>query len=253
LLWIALVAAGTAGGIGVVNLWLAPVPGRSCLTRCLRLCSACWSGGWLSRRDESLRPGTVRHGFQVLLAGTGHGPSQAGVIGGYGLWHAHIARAAVAGRDATALVLGELLGVASVTPALLLAAQWWHRRHARRVLHPGGIGEGLLWNVALIASFLLMAWGMSVSRNFTLGLTSLPLTVMLWSALRFTPLRTAVSVLLTVGLITALSPALGLAGFQSTEGTLEVAILLVYLCLLAILPTRAGDDGGCASRGRRAA
>jgi len=218
----------------LVNLWLAPVPGAFLPYALFAPFLGVLVGGWLSRRDESLRPGTVRHGFQVLLAGTVMSIAS-GVIGGYGLWHAHILALPSLGATQLRWVLGELLGVASVTPALLLAAQWWHRRHARRVLHPGGIGEGLLWNVALVASFLLMAWGMSVSRNFTLGLTSLPLTVMLWSALRFTPLRTAVSVLLTVGLITALA-GLGLAGFHSTEGTLEVAILLVYLCLLAILP-----------------
>jgi diguanylate cyclase (GGDEF)-like protein len=89
--------------------------------------------------------------------------------------------------------------------------------------------------VSLVASFLLMAWGMSLSRHFTLGLTSLPLTVMLWSALRFTSLRTALSILLTVALI-AVFAGLGLGGFRTAQGTLEIAILLVYLCLLAILP-----------------
>ena len=67
------------------------------------------------------------------------------------------------------------------------------------------------------------------------GLSALPLTVMLWSALRFSPLRTAISVLLTVLLLGGFA-GLGLAGFRASQPTLEVAILLVYLCLLAVLP-----------------
>jgi diguanylate cyclase (GGDEF)-like protein len=132
--------------------------------------------------------------------------------------------------------LANLLGVASVTPVLLMAGGWLDTRRRKPHGHPGSLGESLLWNVSLVASFLLMAWGMSVSHDFALGLSSLPLTVMLWSALRFTPLRTAVSVLLTVSLIAGLV-GLGLAGFHPPDRLFEVAVLLVYLSLLAVLPT----------------
>jgi diguanylate cyclase (GGDEF)-like protein len=192
------------------------------------------AGGWLVRRDAQLRPGTVRYGFQVLLGGV----LMVLISDAFGTYP--IAQGGTAPlRELFGMQLrwslANLLGIASVTPALLLAAERWSSHRRKHATHPAGVGEGLLWNVALVSSFLLMAWGMSLSTHFALGLSSLPLTVMLWSALRFTPLRTALSVLLTVALITGFA-GLGLAGFRTTQGTLEVAILLVYLCLLAILP-----------------
>jgi diguanylate cyclase (GGDEF)-like protein len=192
------------------------------------------AGGWLVHRDKSVRPGTVRYGFQVLLGGVLM-VLISNVIGGLAMWHADM----VPAQELLAMLLrwslANLLGIASVTPALLLAAERFNPGRRRRKTNPASVGEGLLWNIALVASFLLMAWGMSLSRAFVLGLSSLPLTVMLWSALRFTPLRTSISVLLTVALITGFA-GLGLAGFHAAQGTLEVAILLVYLCSLAILP-----------------
>ena len=216
------------------HLWLAPVPGAFLPYAVIAPFAGVLLGGWLARPSVSARPGTVRNGFQVLLAGTLMA-LLSGAIGGYGRWHAHMVDLPTLGTMQLRWMLGDLLGVASVTPALLLAALRWRRRPERRRSAPAGVGEGLSWNVSLVASVLLMAWGMSLTRHFTLGLTSLPLTVMLWSALRFTPLRTAVSALLTVGLISGLA-GLGLGGFRDANGTLEIVILLLYLCLLAILP-----------------
>jgi diguanylate cyclase (GGDEF)-like protein len=218
----------------LVHAWLAPVPAGFLPYALLATYAGVLAGGWLVRRDSSLRPGTVRYGFQVLLGGALMSII-GGVIGGYGMWRADMVALPTLGTVQLRWALGDFLGVASVTPAVMLAADFWRRRGQHRQDHPGGIGEGLLWDVSLAASFLLMAWGMSLSRDFALGLSSLPLTVMLWSALRFTPLRTAVSVLLTVALIAGIA-GLGLAGFHPAQRTLEVVILLVYLCMLAILP-----------------
>jgi diguanylate cyclase (GGDEF)-like protein len=193
------------------------------------------AASWVVHRDPALRPGTVRYGFQVLMGGALMVLLSVG-IGSIAIWQGDRASWAELLSMQLRWSLAEVLGVASVTPALLLAADWFvRRRMGKRQWRAAGVGEGLLWNIALVTSFLLMAWGMSLSRDFALGLTSLPLTVMLWSALRFTPLRTAVSVLLTVALITGFA-GLGLAGFHAAQGTLEVAILLLYLCLIAILP-----------------
>jgi diguanylate cyclase (GGDEF)-like protein len=193
------------------------------------------AASWVVHRDPALRPGTVRYGFQVLMGGALMVLLSVG-IGSIAIWQGDRASWAELLSMQLRWSLAEVLGVASVTPALLLAADWFvRRRMGKRQWRSAGVGEGLLWNIALVTSFLLMAWGMSLSRDFALGLTSLPLTVMLWSALRFTPLRTAVSVLLTVALITGFA-GLGLAGFHAAQGTLEVAILLLYLCLIAILP-----------------
>jgi diguanylate cyclase (GGDEF)-like protein len=193
------------------------------------------AGGWLVHRNSNVRPGSVRYGFLVMIGGVVMVLLSVG-IGSFGIWLGDMATWEELLPMQLRWSLAELLGVASVTPALLLAADWFERRRlGKRQPRAAGVGEGLLWNISLVASFLLMAWGMSLSRDFALGLTCLPLTVMLWAALRFTPLRTAISVLLTVALIAGFA-GLGLAGFRAAQGTLEVAILLLYLCLIAILP-----------------
>jgi diguanylate cyclase (GGDEF)-like protein len=219
--------------VALVHLWLAPVPAEFLGWSLSANFAGVLAGGWLARRDRMLRPGTVRYGFHMLASGVLMA-LVSGAVGGYGMYHA-----GMVGWDAlpTAQLrwgLGDLLGVASVSPMVMFAVDAVLRpQRVRR--HPGGPGESLLWNIALAAGFLLMAWGMSLARHFPLGLTSLPLAVMLWSALRFGPLRTAVSVTLTVALIAGFA-SWGLAGFERGLSTLEVASLLVYLCLLAILP-----------------
>ncbi|WP_159015495.1 putative bifunctional diguanylate cyclase/phosphodiesterase [Cognatiluteimonas profundi] len=222
-----------------VAMWIAHAgfqPGRDALLPYALVSgfAGALAGGWMACRKPVLRPGTVVYGFRILQGGAVMAVVSA-IIGGFGMWRVQLVPAPDLMATQLRWALGDLLGIASITPALLLAADWWQRRPHERRDYPGGVGESLLWNIALVGSFLLMAWGMSLSHDFALGLSSLPLAVALWSALRFTPLRTAVSVLLTVALIAGFA-GLGLAGFRPAQGTLEVAILLVYLCLLAILP-----------------
>ena len=222
-----------------LSMWIAHLgfqPGRDALLPYALISglAGALTGGWVARRNPVLRPGTVAYGFRILQGGAVMAAVGA-IIGGLGMWRAQLVSTDDVIPTQLRWALGDMLGIASVTPALLLAADWWPRRRQWRRDHPGGLGESLLWNISLVASFLFMAWGMSLSRDFALGLSSLPLAVALWSALRFTPLRTGVSVLLTVALIAGFA-SLGLAGFRPAQRTLEVAILLIYLCLLAILP-----------------
>src|SRR3546814_801361 len=130
--------------------------------------------------------------------------------------------------------LGDFLGIASVAPALMIGAARWQRGRLSRA-RSAFSGERNLWNISLVASFLVMAWGMSASRQFALGLTALPLAVMVWSAVSFTPMRTSVSALFTVAFVAALASQ-GASGFPQPGSILETAILIGYLCLLVMLP-----------------
>jgi diguanylate cyclase (GGDEF)-like protein len=190
------------------------------------------AGGWAATRGVELQRGLVRDGLQVVVGGVSMA-LVGGLVGSTGMWLAGMVTTSQLDDTLLRWMLGDLLGVLSVTPVVLLAI----RRLGRppQSARPERVGESLLWNIALLTSFLLMAWGMSASSAYALGLSALPLTVMLWSALRFSPLRTAISVLLTVLLLGSFA-GLGLAGFRASQPTLEVVILLVYLCLLAVLP-----------------
>jgi diguanylate cyclase (GGDEF)-like protein len=216
----------------LVHLTISPVPVSFLPWSLAANLFGVLAGGWAATHGRELQRGLVRDGLQVIVGGISMA-LVGGLFGSAGMWFSGMV--ATAQLDDTLLrwLLGDLLGVLSVTPVVLLAI----RRLGRppQSARPERVGESLLWNIALLASFLLMAWGMSASNAYALGLSALPLTAMLWSALRFSPLRTAISVLLTVLLVGGFA-GLGLAGFRASQPTLEVAILLVYLCLMAVLP-----------------
>ncbi|MDQ2703000.1 MAG: sensor domain-containing diguanylate cyclase, partial [Pseudomonadota bacterium] len=189
-------------------------------------------GGWLARRDTALRPGTVRYAVWMMFAGLVTS-AVGGALGGYTLWLNGMAPDGMPGAQVL-WALGDFLGIASVAPALMIASARWQRGMLRS--DPARLlGERTLWNLALVASFLVMAWGMDASHQFALGLTALPLAVMVWSAVSFTPLRTAMSALLTVAFVAALASQ-AVSGFPQPGSVPETAILIGYLCLLAMLP-----------------
>ena len=190
------------------------------------------AGGWVARRDTPLRPGTVGYAVWMMIAGL-VAAAVGGSLGGYVLWYSGMAPDGMFGAQVL-WALGDFLGIASVAPALMIGAARWQRG----MLHGGRpelLGERTLWNLTLLGSFLVMAWGMRASTQFALGLTALPLAVMMWSAVSFTPLRTSVSALLTVAVVAALASQ-AVSGFPQPHSVLETAILIGYLCLLAMLP-----------------
>ncbi len=193
------------------------------------------AGGWIARLRPLPAFADSHTGFR-MLAGALVMAAIGGAIGAAGMHYAFDVPLSDLPDAFVRWSMGDLLGVIAVTPALML---YFHRKRQRVAdAAPLGYGsetESLLWNIALVLSYVLMAWGATAGGRNSLGLSCLPLAVMMWSALRFPPLRTAVAVTLTVSLIGALSGQ-GLAGFQMPERTLDCVILLSYLCLLGILP-----------------
>ncbi|WP_181952550.1 putative bifunctional diguanylate cyclase/phosphodiesterase [Vulcaniibacterium gelatinicum] len=199
------------------------------------LVGALAAAAWIHRRTPA--PGPIAYGIRLMVAGLLMCVVSA-AIGVTGMWQSGMLPAAALGDAAMRWTLGNFLGVVAVGPALVLLER--RLRHGRAAaIEEGEVSadtqEAQAWNVALAASFLLMAWGASTGSTYALGLTGLPLSVMVWGALRFSPLRTAVAVMLSVLLIGSLA-GLGLAGFRMPEATLDAAILLLYLCVFAILP-----------------
>jgi len=225
--WVLLVAAALV----LKSLWFEPVPPAFLAFSIAGNVGGLLVGGGLARRETTLRPGSVRYAIRMMACGMLMS-AISGAVGGYGLWVNGLADQLPTAQLLWAL--GDFLGIASVAPALMIGAARWQRGQLRSS-QPQLAGERSLWNIALVASYLLMAWGMGASGDFALGLTTLPLAAMVWSAVRFTPMRTSVSAMITVALIAMLA-AYGLAGFPRPDGTLETAVLLGYLCLLAILP-----------------
>src|SRR5690606_35073032 len=130
------------------------------------------AGGWVARRETPLRPGTVGYAVWMMIAGL-VAAAVGGSLGGYVLWSSGMAPEGLFGAQVL-WALGDFLGIASVAPALMIGAARWQRG----MLHgepPQLLGERTLWNLALLSSFVVMAWGMRASTQFALGLTALPL------------------------------------------------------------------------------
>ena len=193
------------------------------------------AGGWLILRVPLPEQMDTRFGFRALRGGVLMAAVSA-AIGVLGMVHSGLILKASVLDALIKWFMGDLLGIVSVAPALMLLSFRHPARGTHRDLHDyGSEPEKLAWNVVLVISYLLMAWGGAHGSPYALGLSSLPLAVMVWSALRFEPIRTAIAVLLTELLIGSLT-GLGLVGFQPPVAPLDSAILLSYLCLHAILP-----------------
>ncbi|MGV8922928.1 MAG: putative bifunctional diguanylate cyclase/phosphodiesterase [Thermomonas sp.] len=220
--------------MAIAHVTISPVPAAFVPYSLLSNTLGVLAGGWFVRRVQVPGHLDIRFAFRILRGGMLMALISA-LIGVGGMVASGLLGES---SELDALVkwsMGDLLGIVSVAPALLMISFRKPIDTTEQTSDYGTENEKLAWNMALAASFLLLAWGGSQGGPFVLGLASLPLSIMVWSALRLEPIRTAIAVLLSELLIGMLV-GLGLAGFQQPVLALDSAILLGYLCLLAILP-----------------
>lgn len=177
----------------------------------------------------------VRTGFRLLGGGAVLSAVSA-AIGVAGLIAAGMIPPGQAIPAAAKWLMGDLLGIAAITPSLLMAARAWNRGSLSDApIAFGSTRERLLWVAGLLVGMTAMLSLGQRSPAYALGLSSLPLMLLLWSALRFEPLLTAAAGTLLVLSATTMA-GLGYAGFSPPSSLLETAILLVFMTLIAIIP-----------------
>jgi diguanylate cyclase (GGDEF)-like protein len=219
----------------IAHLTISPVQANFIPFSLLSNLAGTLAGAWLILREPVPEQMDTRFGFRVLRGSLLMAAVSAS-IGVFGMVYTGLILQASVLDAMIKWFMGDLLGIVSVVPALLmLSFRHAARGHVHESAAYGSEPEKLAWNIVLVMSYLMMAWGGAQSSPYALGLSSLPLAVMVWSALRFEPLRTAIAVLFTELLIGTLA-GFGLAGFQAPHRPLDSAILLSYLCLHAILP-----------------
>lgn len=192
-------------------------------------------GAWIARRGRVPAYPQFRSAYRMLVGAIVTALVGA-VVGTAAMWIAGNLGTFSMSEAFLRWAMGDLLGITAVAPAIVLFSYRKTQlssfdageKHTRQV-------EQSLWNVALVASFLLLGWGASSEGRYPLGMSSLPLSVMVWGALRFEPLRTAVAVALTVLLIGSFA-GLGLPGIALPADTFDSVMLLSYLCMVSILP-----------------
>jgi diguanylate cyclase (GGDEF)-like protein len=133
--------------------------------------------------------------------------------------------------------LGDLLGIITFGPIALYLTDPAVRSRIRR--RPAALyaprREKAIWLLCLLVSFLTIYLVGIQSSPYAYGLVALPLSVLLWSAIRFEPIWSILGMAITVLTLTSLT-GLGMAGFPAPHDRLEAAILLGSMCVFANVP-----------------
>ena len=182
---------------------------------------------------------TVQAGFQILMGAFALALTSA-AIGTLGLVLSGLAAAADWPTKALAWALGDVFGVIALCATLLLCIGALRRRQQGAAVD-GPLaphrswGEYILWSALSVAAIAVVFAVGARSGSQALGLAGLPMTMLLWSAIRFPPLLTFI--LTTVfALVVAALTGLGIAGFRVPSGAVESAVLVGFLCITMVVP-----------------
>ena len=186
-------------------------------------------------------PGTlpnlrVRTGLRLLLASLAM-VSVSAAVGTAGLIYAGMIPASAALPALVKWGMGDLLGIVAVAPTMMFfITRAWRHAVPRDPLDPGpSLRERMLWLLSVAAIYALLFAGHMQYGLYALGFVSLPLGLLLWSAIRFEPGWTILSASLATLVMTTLT-GLGLAGFRAPQDPLDSALLLGFMCLFATIP-----------------
>jgi len=132
--------------------------------------------------------------------------------------------------------LGDLLGATSTTPGLMLLFAHYDGAAATARPRAGySRAEHLAWLLALGISLSLLFLTGRAGSPYALGLVSLPLAVLMWSAVRFNPLWTTIATFATVVFL-SLTTGLGLGSFIRPPSATDASLLMLLLCVISVLP-----------------
>ena len=194
------------------------------------------AGGYAVKVSGVVPRVRVSNGFGVLRGGLVMA-LVSGLIGTTGLVVSHMVAPTAFWPALSKWAFGDLLGIICIMPSFLL------------LLAPGGstnpdlpvasdystLRTKALWVMAMALALAFVYWGGSQNGVYALGMVAVPLTLLVWSALRFEPIWTALGTAVTVLLLTTLT-GLGLAGFEAPTGNLDSALLLGFMSLFGTIP-----------------
>ena len=194
------------------------------------------AGGYIVGATGVLPRVRVSSGFGMLRAGVLMSLVSGG-IGTFGLIASDMIEPAGFWTALLRWAFGDILGIICIAPALLLlmAPGTSSNPDMPRAADYSGMRIKGLWLVAMALALGFVYWGGSQNGVYALGMVSVPMALLLWSALRFEPLWTTLGTAVTVLFLTTLT-GLGLAGFQAPAGFLDSSLLLGFMGLLGTIP-----------------
>jgi diguanylate cyclase (GGDEF)-like protein len=178
---------------------------------------------------------SVASGFGMLRASSAMVFVSA-LIGVFGLVYSGMVAESAYGPSLLTWAFGDLLGIITLAPTLLLvSAPSSDNPDQPRRSDYSSSREKTLWLVLMALSYAIVYWGGLKNSVYALGTVALPMSLLLWSALRFQPAYTTFGSALTVLFLTYLT-GLGLAGFSPPKTTLDSVLLLGFMSLFSIIP-----------------
>jgi len=172
--------------------------------------------------------GMLRGGMAMVLV--------SGLIGTTGLVYSGMVPHDAFAPSLLTWTMGDLLGIITLAPTLLLvSAPSSDNPDQPRRGDYSPPREKALWLAAMALSYAVVYWGGLKNSVYALGTVALPMSLLLWSALRFQPFFTTFGSAFTVLFLTYLT-GLGLAGFSPPQTTLDTALLLAFMSLFSIIP-----------------
>lgn len=224
-------------GIALTHLLISPIPWAFFPFSLASNTVATLIAVYLLRRvaGHELIALRVTSGFLILIGGV-LSATLSGIIGGSGMLFTSMISAADYKAAIGKWIAGDVFGIVAVTPFALMALRALDRgRWVDVSMGFASRGEKLTWLVASILGMWVIAQVSSASPAYALGLSSLPLALLLWSALRFEPAFTAAATMMFAFVVVTLI-GLGVGGFRAPGNLLETLILLSLMTVIAIVP-----------------
>ena len=199
--------------------------------------AATLAGAWYVRRQHAPQLLHLRTGDGLLMLRGGLLlAAVSALVGTTGLVQSHMVPPDDAGRAALLWLLGDVLGVTTMAPTMSVVIgrqlrgeklDFWSGAGSRR--------ERVVWTLLLLLSLVGVYVAGRSGNLYALGLVSVPLALLLWSASRFSPLLTMLSTIAVVAFL-SLVTGLGLGGFTRPLTLLDASVLMLLLILVSVIP-----------------
>ncbi len=193
------------------------------------------AAGWYVRRRMTSRRILLRTADGLLLLRGGMLLSAASAcIGAFGMVHAGMVPLHDAGGAAVQWALGDLLGVASVSPVVLYVLFNDGTTPTIGGKAPSRVEMGV-WGALLVVILGMVHSVGQLGSQYPLALASLPLSLLLWSAVRYPPLLTLVATSVVI-ICVSLMIGLGLGGFERPQTLHDSVLMMSMLVLYSVIP-----------------